>query len=166
MWLRTTVKRLRRNVGGIGATLTMEADTTLSVEHRGPCKGDLLPSDENINGWTGCLNFKSRKIQHFASQNLQLFPLIKPFRAKFDCGKDGITMAASSPEGQLIREPAELTWNRGGDVNTTEKVICSPWIHPSGIQQHKPNLPHHQHIINPHTSLYWKNLMNARLQKQ
>lgn len=75
-------------------------------------------------------------------------------------------MAASSPEGQVIREPEELTWNRGGDANTTEKVICSPWIHPSGIQRHKPNLLHHQHIINPHTSLYRKNLMNARLQKQ
>lgn len=55
---------------------------------------------------------------------------------------------------------------RRGDVSATEKVICSPWAHPSGIQQHKPNLSQHQHIINPHTWLYWKNLMNARLQKQ
>lgn len=53
-----------------------------------------------------------------------------------------------------------------GDVNTTEKVICSPWVHPSGIQQHKLNLSQHQHIINPRTWLYWKNLMNARLRKQ
>lgn len=53
-----------------------------------------------------------------------------------------------------------------GDVNTTEKVICSPWIHPSGIQQPEPNLSQHQHIINPQTLLYWKNLMNASLQKQ
>lgn len=51
-------------------------------------------------------------------------------------------------------------------MNTTEKVICSPWVHPSGIQQHKPNLYLHQHIINPHTWLYWKNLMKACLQKQ
>lgn len=55
---------------------------------------------------------------------------------------------------------------RRGDVSATEKVICSPWAHPSGIQQHKPNLSQHQLIINPHTWLYWKNLMNARLQKQ
>ena len=51
-------------------------------------------------------------------------------------------------------------------MSATEKVICSPWAHPSGIQQHKPNLSQHQHIINPHTWLYWKNLMNACLQKQ
>lgn len=72
----------------------------------------------------------------------------------------------ASPEGQLVREPAELTWNRGGDVNTTEKVICSPWIHPSGIQQHKPNLPppsaHHKPTHLP----LLKEPMNARLQKQ
>lgn len=68
------MKRWRHNVGGIRATLTMEADTTLSVDHRGPCKGDLLSSDENINGLTGCLNFKLCIIQHFALQNLVLFP--------------------------------------------------------------------------------------------
>lgn len=83
-----------------------------------------------------------------------------------DCGMDENTRAASSPEEQLIREPAQLSWNRRVDVNTTEKVICSPWIHQSGMQWHKPNLSQHQHIINPHTSFYWKNLMNACLQKQ
>lgn len=83
-----------------------------------------------------------------------------------DCGQDEITKTASSPEGRLIREPAELTWNREGEVNTTAKVICSPEVHPSGIQQHKLNLFQHQHIINPRTWLYWKNLMNACPQKQ
>lgn len=67
------MKRWRHNVGGIRAALTMEAHTTLSVDHRGPCKGDLLSSDENINGWIECLNFKSRIIQHFALRNLELF---------------------------------------------------------------------------------------------
>lgn len=89
------------------------------------------------------------------------FFLVKTFDSEperqhvcIDCGEDKITRTASSPEARLIRESAELTWNRGGDVHTTEKVICSPWIHPSGIQQHKPNLSQHQHIINPHTWLY------------
>ena len=34
------------------------------------------------------------------------------------------------------------------------KVICSPWAHPSGIQQHKLNLYQHQHIITPRTWIY------------
>lgn len=47
--------------------------------------------------------------------------------------------------------------------NTTGKVICSPWLHPSGMQEHKLNPSQHQHIINPHTWLYWKSLVSVRV---
>lgn len=61
---------------------------------------------------------------------------------------------------------SQQSWHETEKETWTEKVICSPCVHPSGIQQRKLNLSQHQHIINPCTWLYWKNLMNARLQKQ